>query len=184
MTSGGREFAVRSDDMEPRARVAGARVRFDRVRDDGADRAVRVRMRTGTRTSRRQRRFGDLTGSHHPPDKGYAPSRDRPRESRPVRVVEGWARSVGDGDQQAAASWYAPDVVIHDEGRDAGGPRGVQRWLETGGLMGSSTMGVEVHPQQDVVVVTWPPTDEFPGPTLVQLRVAHGRIAEQWNTRS
>lgn len=186
VASRGREFAVRAEDLEPEARVPGARVHFDRARDGGADRAVRVRMRPGTRSSRRQHRFGDLTGAHRPADKGHEPSLNEPpmRAGRSSRVVEEWARAVGDGDPEAAAALYAPDATIHAEGVDLTGPRAIRRWLESGGLLGSSGMGVEIHARNGSVVVTWPPTDEVSVPTLVQLRVAHGRIAEQWITRS
>jgi RNA polymerase-binding transcription factor DksA/ribosome-associated translation inhibitor RaiA len=53
---GGREYPVRAADMEPRARVPGARLHFDVRRHEGVAIAVDVRLREGTRVSRRQRR--------------------------------------------------------------------------------------------------------------------------------
>ncbi len=57
---GGREYAVQAADVEPGARVPGARVHFDVKRHDGVNVAVNVRLRQGTRVSRRQRRFGQI----------------------------------------------------------------------------------------------------------------------------
>jgi cold shock CspA family protein len=52
-------FQVLADDMEPRARVQGAFVRFDVQRDSPQNRAVNVILREGTRNAPDQRRFGD-----------------------------------------------------------------------------------------------------------------------------
>ena len=57
---GGREYTVQAADVEPGARVPGARVHFDVKRHDGVNVAVNVRLRQGTRVSRRQRRFGQI----------------------------------------------------------------------------------------------------------------------------
>ena len=52
---GGREYPVRAADMEPSARVPGAHVHFDVQTTKGVAVAVGVRLRAGTRVSRRQR---------------------------------------------------------------------------------------------------------------------------------
>lgn len=53
------KYAVREEDMAPDARSEGARVTYDVERDDPHDRAVNVRLITGTRNAPKQRRFGD-----------------------------------------------------------------------------------------------------------------------------
>jgi trimethylamine:corrinoid methyltransferase-like protein len=52
-------YMVLADDMEPRAQVQGAFVRFDVQRGQPHDRAVNVLLREGTRNAPTQRRFGD-----------------------------------------------------------------------------------------------------------------------------
>ncbi len=50
---------VNANDMAPDARVEGAYVDFDVVKDKPQDRAVNVRLREGTRNAPSQNRFGD-----------------------------------------------------------------------------------------------------------------------------
>src|SRR5579875_2765884 len=68
----GKRFMATTADVEPVARRAGARVHFDIRRDGGVERAVDVRLRTGTRVSHRQRRFGALTAARRRFGKGPA----------------------------------------------------------------------------------------------------------------
>lgn len=76
----GRDHPVRATDIAKEARVPGAPVTFDIVREGGRRdpmrRAVNAQLREGTRVSRRQSRFGDLTGAKRRRDK-------RPRRNRP-----------------------------------------------------------------------------------------------------
>lgn len=53
------KYTVRADDMAPDARREGVRVQYDVERDEPNDRAVNVRLISGTRTNPKQRRFGD-----------------------------------------------------------------------------------------------------------------------------
>lgn len=57
-TKSGR-YQVAAGDVAPDARVEGAFVTFDTVRDEPFDRAINVRLREGTRNAPNQRRFGD-----------------------------------------------------------------------------------------------------------------------------
>lgn len=79
-----RDHPVVAEDIEEEARVAGANVEFDleRVgsRPNQVQRAVDVRLIEGTRTSKRQNRYGDLVGAKHPDEK-------RPRRNRPPQDV-------------------------------------------------------------------------------------------------
>jgi hypothetical protein len=88
---GGRVYAASSTDVEPAARHAGARVRFDIRRNDDGEEAVDVRLRPGTRASR-----------HHRPD-GSVPAPDTRTAiveagASPVAVAVLTRGRVGDDD--------------------------------------------------------------------------------------
>lgn len=180
---GKREYPVRAGDMEPRARVPGARVHFDVDRDDGVNRAVRVRLRPGTRVSRRQRRFGDMVGARRPDTRGSAPfarnHRDLGRRlaSRPEAVARRWADKVATNDIESAALLYAPDVVVHAGDRDLRGPRRVHGWLQASGLMGRLRT-IETAGDGDLTLLRW--VDPRGRRARSWVRVEHGEIAEQW----
>jgi cold shock CspA family protein len=181
----GREYAVSAADVEPAARVSGARVRFDRVRDRGADRAVRVRLRRGSRVSPRQRRFGDLAGAHHA-DERFVPGPSRRGQPPPSAhvdrhagsVLHAWVSAVRQGDVQAAAALNAPDCRIVDGGVESAGVGAARRWLDVSPLAGSTDLGVRVTPEESGGVVEWPGGRDAPAARVV-LRVAHGRVVEQ-----
>jgi cold shock CspA family protein len=183
ITSRQGDYTVRADEVEPHARVTGARVQFDRVRVDGTEHAVRVRLRPGSRTSRRHGRFGDLKGAHHPEAKGRRSSLSAPpaREHRPMEVAERWLHAIRTGDIQAAAALHARDVVLHDAGGvSTTGPRAVQRWLQrTAGT--AIWASAELHGRDGEIEVVWRPRPELEPTTSVRLRIAHGRIAELWD---
>lgn len=183
VTSRQGDYTVRAHDVEPRARVTGARVRFDRVRVDGSEHAVGVRLRPGSRTSRRHGRFGDLKGAHHPEAKGRLSSLPAPpaREHRPMEVAERWLRAVRTGDVQAAAALYASDAVLYDaDGVPTTGPRAVQRWLQrTSGA--PAWASAELHGRDSGIEVVWRPRPELGPTTGCLVRVVHGRIAELWD---
>ncbi len=69
----GRRFRAFAADVEPVARQPGARVHFDVRREKGVERAVEVRLRSGTRVSSHQHRFGTLKGARRPDAKGASP---------------------------------------------------------------------------------------------------------------
>jgi RNA polymerase-binding transcription factor DksA/ribosome-associated translation inhibitor RaiA len=179
---GGREYPVRAADVEPRARVPGAHVHFDVKRHEGVAVAVDVRLREGTRVSRRQRRFGDMTGATRPDTRGTAPftgphpEMGRRLASQPRTAAERWAALVAANDIEGAMLLYAPDAVVHTGDGDLRGRR-VHGWLSTTGLLGHM-QAVEAAGAGDVVVVRW----RGPGnrPAISWLRIAHGEIAEQW----
>lgn len=179
---GGREYPVRAADLEPRARVPGARVHFDVARQAGVPVAVDVRLREGTRVSRRQRRFGDMAGARRPDTRGAAPfARPHPElgrrlASRPRAVAQRWAELVAANDLEGAALLYAPDAVVHAGREDLRGRR-VHGWLATSGLPGH-IRAVRAAGEGDHIVLRWRGPDERPATAWV--RVVHGEIAEQW----
>lgn len=119
VVASGREYPADVSDVEPRARATGARVHFDIQWVDGVARAVRVAARPGTRTSTRQRRFGDMTGSAHPAEKDRAPlthhhtAIDPLSVGRPVALVRHWIQAADSGRLDGLLPLYAPDAVLH-----------------------------------------------------------------------
>jgi len=89
----GFEYPVAEADIDTHARVPGARVHFDIERHRDGDRAVNVILHRGTRTSPRQRRFGDAGSAKSPEDKGGAPSSKAARDPR--RSMQRRARGRG-----------------------------------------------------------------------------------------
>lgn len=177
-----REYPVGAADVEPHARVPGARVHFDVKRLEGVAVAVDVRLRAGTRVSRRQRRFGDMVGARRPDTRGTAPfASPHPELGRrlavhPEVVAWRWAERVADNDLEGATLLYAPDAVVHAGDEELRGRR-VHGWLSASGLMGH-VRGVETSGMGELIVVRWIGPDDRPG--SVWMRLAHGEIAEQW----
>lgn len=179
---GGREYPVRAADIEPGARVPGGRVHFDVRRHEGVSAAVHVRLRPGTRVSRRQRRFGDMAGARRADTRGTAPfARPHPEmghrlASQPRTVAERWAALVAAGDIDGAMLLYAPDAVVHTGDGDRRGGR-VHGWLSTSGLLGH-IRAVETAGADDHFIVRWRGSDDRVRTSW--MRIAHGEVAEQW----
>jgi RNA polymerase-binding transcription factor DksA/ribosome-associated translation inhibitor RaiA len=179
---GSREYPVRAADIEPGARVPGARVHFDVRRHEGVSSAVNVRLRPGTRVSRRQRRFGDMAGARGADTRGTAPFASPHPEmghhlaSQPRTVAEKWAALVAAGDIESAMLLYAPDALVHTGEGDQRGRR-LHGWLSTSGLLGHirsvGTAGADDH-----VIVRWRDSDDRVRTSW--MHIAHGEIAEQW----
>jgi hypothetical protein len=180
---GGREYPAVAAEIEPRARAAGARVHFDIRRRDGCAVAVGVRLRAGTRVSRRQRRLGDAGGSRRPDTSGAAPfARPHPElglalAARPRTVAQRWCQLVGSSDLENATLLYAPDVVVHAGPTELHGTRVVHAWLSSSGLAGHLG-GAEVTGADGLFVVRW--RGEAGNVDRSWLRIVHGEIAEQW----
>jgi RNA polymerase-binding transcription factor DksA len=180
---GSREYPVSVDEVEPRARVAGARVRFDVVRRDGVEMAGSVVLREGSRVGRGKRRFGDLAGARRVDSKGSAPfARPHPELGRglighPEVVARRWGERLVAGDLDAAALLYAPDAVVH-AGEEALKGRRLHGWLSASGLLGHGR-GVESRGvADDVIELRWVGREGRMERSW--LRVARGEIVEQW----
>ncbi len=186
---GGRVFPASLGDIDPAARHAGARVHFDIARDGGVERAVGVILRSGTHVSRRQHRFGTLTGARGPDDKGSAPfATPHPELGRdlavhPFEVARSWARALTAGDLPSALAFYAPGAVVHADGVSYTGRSHLQAYWEASPLLGSGRVP-RVAGDGDTVVVGW---ERVPGagattamPAMeVRCRVEHGQVVEQ-----
>jgi ketosteroid isomerase-like protein len=179
------EFPARAAEVEVHARRRGARVHFDVSREDGVRRAVRVRLRSGSRTGRRHRRVGDHAGAHHPYGKGvpltkkYRSSVPVSTEDRPARIVRDWVTALRNRDVSGALELYAVDAIIHSEQESGAGRQAARRWLVRTGLENAPPIRADLRGRgDDTIAVNLQPHD---GPEIdVVLRVTHGRIEEQW----
>lgn len=180
---GGRRYAVRSGVMEPAARVGGARVHFDVLRDEGVLRAENVVLRHGTRVSPRQTGFGDLSGAREPAATGgAASSRSNPTpvvayDHHPARAVQDWARLLADGRLDDAVLQCAPDVVLHDGEDELAGIEALRRWWDASPQLGAGVAPTVTGVGPDAFELSW----DDPSPNRIRVRVAHGLISEQWD---
>jgi len=181
----GRELPVRAKDMEPSARVAGARVRFDIARERGFERAVDVRLREGTRVSRRQHRFGDLAGTGHPDEAGRPPLThgrpDRVRASgHPMETARRWVVAMEAGDLAGALACYAKNAVLHVGAETHVGLNAIQGVLDGHPLFQATPGRVVAHGESATILMRWSPGGpDVPGGET-RLRIVHVRILEQW----
>ncbi len=180
----GRTLAAPLAEVDTKARVPNARVEFRLVRHHGDESAADVRLRTGTRTSRRQRRFGDLTGASRPGSKVATAAAERYRvdsSSPPFRVVEAWLEAMGDRDLDGAVSLYRPDAVLHSPDDDLSGLHRLRAALEHSPLTGLDPDSAEIYGLGRYVRVDYPGQDVAGGHDHgVSLIVDRGEIVEQW----
>ncbi len=185
IVASGRQYPVHGRDVEPRARVAGARVHFDVQRIDGVPTAVRVEARSGTRTTTRQRRFGDLTGAARPEQKGRGALThqhgdvDPLYSGQPVALVRRWIAAADSGHLDALLPLYAPDAVLHTPSGDRHGRPAIRAYLLDSGLLTRGWSARPVSARDGVSAVRTPAAPDA-GRTA-RFRVAHGQIAEQWD---
>jgi hypothetical protein len=74
---------------------------------------------------------------------------------------------------------YAPDAVVHTEGRSVQGRAHLQGWLEASPLLSLGRDPV-VRGENGNVLLRWPDRAASESAMDVRCRVAHGLIAEQW----
>ena len=192
--SGGEYPAVTSE-IEPKARIADARVTFKVRMEDGVSRAVEVRLREGTRVARAQGRFGNLSGASRPDDKGRAALTRRRSDpgldpdAPPTRVARRWVDALVRGDREAVLRFYSPDCVIHTSaGSTEAGEKAVQASIDRNALLGSAHRDVEIREVGPRVLIRWRLSDDDQARipiseqrTQAALRIAHGQIIEQWD---
>ena len=180
---GRREVPFRVADVERAARVAGARVHFDVEREAGGERAVRIRLRRGTRVSPSQHRFGDLAGAHHSDEAGRSPlthhhpdrDPDVGMEGHPVRVARAWAEALREGQLERALHLYSPDAVLDDGRVTRTGRASVESFLEVLDLLTPRALDPTIHPGPDSILIRWPPESGRLG-VETRAHIAHGRI--------
>ncbi len=176
----GRTYRAPLDQVETRARVPSARVHFKLVRRDGSEHAEEVRLRTGTRTSRRQRRFGDLTGAARPGAKVETIASSTygvDVTTQPFRVAQAWIDAMSAEDFDGATSLYLPGASIRTATGQNTGRRRIRVELEqlpafTGPGGRSELHGVDRYVRVDC---------SFEGDQhSMYLVIERGQIAEQW----
>ncbi|MGI9594702.1 MAG: sigma 54 modulation/S30EA ribosomal C-terminal domain-containing protein [Acidimicrobiales bacterium] len=176
----GRTLAAPLSEVETRARIPSARVWFDLVRDGGTETAAGVRLRTGTRTNRRHRRFGDLTGAARPGAKVQtAASRNYGVDvtTQPFRVAEAWLDALRRQDIDGATSLYLPEATIHTESGAAVGHARIRAALDRLPLVDVEEDPVEISGVDRYVRIECQVGEEDHVTYLVTDR---GSIAEQW----
>ncbi|HSK89748.1 MAG TPA: nuclear transport factor 2 family protein [Euzebyales bacterium] len=179
-----REYPAFGDEVEPAARVAGARVRFDVARVNGVRVAVRVEAIQGTRTSRKQRRFGDLTGAGRVVEKGRSALTrrrtgvDPQLPGRPVDLVRRWIAGANSGHLDTVLPLYAPAAVLHASDGDHHGRGAIRAYLVDNGLLTRGWDAKPVGAGETVEVVRGPAAADAGRRT--RFRLEHGQICEQW----
>ena len=176
----GRTYAADLSDVETKARVPNARVRFDLVRREGTERATNVRLRAGTRTSRRQRRFGDLTGARRPGAKAETiASRAYGIDvtTQPFRVAKTWLRAMADRDTDGAVSLYLSGAPLHTPAGSGSGRRHIRAELDRLDLHDVDLDGAKLSGRDGSVVIDF---HDRVGRHTTALIIEHGHIVEHW----
>lgn len=186
----GREYKAPLSEVDSAARVPGARVHFDITREDGIDGAANVTLRTGSRTNRRHRRFGDLTGARRPGSKAPSIAAERlgvDVATQPLKVVRSWLETISDGDLDAALALYAPDATVHHAGEEVRGRDHIRAFLADEAPRGVDLEATSVAGDDEQVRVDWPSHVQFgtDAPATTELAtyfaIDHGHIVEQWD---
>ncbi len=175
----GRTYEASLPEVETAARIPNARVRFKLRRSGGMERAEQITLRSGTRTSKRQRRFGDLTGSHQPGAKVMTTAQRTlgvDVTTQPVRIVEAWVQAMHDQDYDGALSLYEPSAMVHTTDGTASGRRRLRALLDTCGHDAFDPAAVELRGVDRYLRADCGGAD---GPTSYFF-IDGGRIVEQW----
>lgn len=184
----GREYAVRGGDIDNHAKTAGSPVHFDIQRTDAGDVATSVVLRPGSRTTRGSYRVGDLTGAHHPSDKGQDEEVDlgdltvrrRAYGDQPRLLAEDWVRFIGSGQIDRAVDLYAPDATIREGEQQVAGGDDIRRWLAASPLHGAPAGGAEITGDgEDGFTVRWRTLPGEEAAVDSTLRITNGAIVEQ-----
>jgi hypothetical protein len=178
----GRHYPAHWSDVEPRARVVGARVHFDIARDGGVETATNVALRQGTRTGPHHRRFGDLSGARQPGDKVPTTATTElgvDVTTQPMRIAQEWAAAVADGRWDDAMSLYATDAAVHAGGAPHLGRTAVRTLLEEWASSGQRVGAPDIRGADRYVRVAWEGDRTAPSGSTF-LHIDGGRITEQW----
>lgn len=182
----GRMLPARMVDIEPDARTPGTTVHFDIDREGGVDRAVRVELVPGLRTSVHQHRRGDLAGharadgAGHHASSGRRPWREPHRERMAAHeIAEIWLEHMRHGALDDAVALYAPNAQVHVVSGTVEGKEAARRALLECALFDRDDLAVGIGDEGEAAVVGWAGRDGAPS-GLTRMRITHGEIAEQW----
>lgn len=176
----GRLYPAPLSELETKARVPGARVLFSVIRSSGEESASDVKLRAGTRTGRRQRRFGDLTGAKHPGAKVATTASELfgiDVTTQPTRVAQAWAQAVTDSDTDGATSLYLPDAVVHTPADEAEGRGAIRRLLSSTDFADLDLESAQVNGYDRAIRLT---AGKPEAPFTTWFVIEQGAIAEQW----
>lgn len=186
----GRSYEAPMSEVETAARVPSARVRFNIRRIKGIEQAENVKLRVGTRTSKTQRRFGDLTGARSPGSKVKTTAQKEfgiDVTTQPFRVAKEWVTAIGSRDFDGATSLYLPGAVIHTKDDDVSGRVKIRRLLEQPDWPDLAATTAELHGVDRYVRADAAaydsaddeaPTDADVFPVFFEIE--SGQISEQW----
>jgi ribosome-associated translation inhibitor RaiA len=93
----------------------------------------------------------------------------------PLETVHEWARTLRAGDVETALMYYAPDAVVHVDGRAVSGRSALSSFLEASDLAGTHLVP-DVRGNGATVLATW--IDDVM--LEVESRTDHGLLVEQW----
>ncbi|MFW2380178.1 MAG: sigma 54 modulation/S30EA ribosomal C-terminal domain-containing protein [Acidimicrobiales bacterium] len=175
----GRTYRAPLSEVETAARVPSARVHFGLRRSHGTETAESVKLRKGSRTNHRHRRFGDLTGATRPGSKIRTTAHDEfgiDVTTQPFRVVEAWLESMDEQNYDLATSLYLPEAVVHTASGSDTGRRHIRALLEDSGWR-ADLSDVILHGEDRNVLVELPEDSDVP-PTAFSIR--RGAIVEHW----
>ncbi len=175
----GRTYRAPMSEVETAARVASARVHFGLRRSHGTETAESVRLRRGSRTNHRHRRFGDLTGATQAGAKIRTTAHDEfgiDVTTQPFRVVEAWLESMADHNYDLATSLYLPEAVVHTGEGPSTGRRHIRALLEDSGWR-ADLSDLVLHGEDRNVSVELPEDSDLP---LTAFSVRNGAIVEHW----
>lgn len=180
VTRGGRVYEAPLSEVETPARIPGARVQYKLRRVKGVESAEQVELRSGTRTNKRQRRFGDLTGARAPGAKVKTTAQRAygiDVTTQPFRVVGAWLSAMSHLDLDAAAGLYMPGAVINTDSGPVSGRSRIRSLLERSPWLDVDPDAVERHGVDRSVRV-----DAQVGDTelVSYFDIADGFIVEQW----
>lgn len=182
----GRSYEAPMSEVETAARVPSARVRFNLRRIKGIEQAENVKLRVGTRTSKSQRRFGDLTGARSPGSKVKTTAQKEfgiDVTTQPFRVAKEWVTAVGSGDFDGSTSLYLPGAVIHTKDQDLSGRVKIRRLLEQLDWPTLDPTTTELHGVDRYVRADAGADDGADGKDVVFpvfFEIESGQISEQW----
>lgn len=177
----GRIYRAPLNEVESKARVASARVRFDLIRESGSESGANVRLRTGTRTNRRHRRFGDLSGAKRPGSKVTGSAKRSfgvDVTTQPFRVAEAWLEAMDDYDYDGATSLYQSRAALHTPHGSVTGRRQIRSELEKINLQQVDIEGMDIRGIDRYVKIAC--STEQGGEHTIYLEIDSGAIIEQW----
>lgn len=154
-------------------------------RDGGGARPVNARLVRGTRTGRRQGRFGDLVGAAHPNEKGRSPLTHRCPDFQlgvdlPLDVARRWVEALERGDVLGAVELYAPEARLHVGGKPLAGRAEIHGYFGNRSILGARPWNLEIQGGDRDILVRWGSLDPDVSSGEARTRVAHGEIIEQW----